>query len=96
MISKAQGLDMKYFNRITKRFNFIRAEDSICHSHLIKSGDFLIISSDGMFDNLYEDEIALIIDQSINSSCSADSSLKITSELLSSICNVIVQKASKG
>ena len=49
-----------------------------------------------MFDNLYEDEIALIIDQNINSSCSVDSPLKITSEQLSSICNVIVQRASRG
>lgn len=73
-----------------------KAEDSICHSHLVKSGDFLLISSDGMFDNLYEDEIALVIDQSINSFEFADSSSEITSELLSSICQIIVQRASKA
>lgn len=50
-----------------------------------------------MFDNLYEDEIALIIDQSINSNRFADSPPRmITNELLSSICQVLVNKASKA
>jgi len=50
-----------------------------------------------MFDNLYEDEIAMIIDQSINSNQFADSPPRmITNELLSSICEVLVQKASRG
>lgn len=43
-----------------------RADDSIPNTHAIKSGDFLIISTDGLFDNLYEDEIALIIHDHIN------------------------------
>merc|ERR1711884_879621 len=78
-----------------------KAEDSICNSHLVKSGDFLIISSDGIFDNLYEDEIALIIDQNINDEslnlCAQQHSpTKITNELLSSICDILVQKASKA
>jgi serine/threonine protein phosphatase PrpC len=30
-------------------------------SHEVRTGDFIIISSDGLFDNLYEDEIALVI-----------------------------------
>ncbi len=55
-----------------------------------------MISSDGMFDNLYEDEIALIIDQTINSFKYVNSSLKITKELLNSTCHVLVQKANKG
>ena len=36
-------------------------EDSICLQHSLKTGDFLLLSSDGLFDNLYEDEIALIL-----------------------------------
>lgn len=40
-------------------------EDSICLKHKIKFGDFLILSSDGLFDNLYEDEIALIINNHV-------------------------------
>ncbi len=50
-----------------------------------------------MFDNLYEDEIALIIDQTINSFKFVNfSSFKITKELLNSTCHVLVQKANKG
>lgn len=40
-------------------------EDSICLKHRVKFGDFVVLSSDGLFDNLYEDEIALIINNSI-------------------------------
>jgi protein phosphatase PTC7 len=36
-------------------------EDSNCLQHSLKTGDLLLLSSDGLFDNLYEDEIALII-----------------------------------
>ena len=36
-------------------------EDSICLQHSLKAGDFLLLSSDGLFDNLYEDAIALIL-----------------------------------
>ncbi len=36
-------------------------------THDIQSGDFLLISTDGLFDNLYEDEIALIITEHVNS-----------------------------
>jgi hypothetical protein len=38
-------------------------DDSICSNHLIKSGDYIIMSSDGLFDNLYEDEIAMLINK---------------------------------
>jgi serine/threonine protein phosphatase PrpC len=30
-------------------------------SHEVKSGDFIIVSSDGLWDNLYEDEIAMVL-----------------------------------
>lgn len=40
-------------------------EDSICLTHHVQSGDFLLLSSDGLFDNLYEDEIALIINNHV-------------------------------
>ena len=86
---------MKFFYELKIVWVF-RAEDSICQSHLVKRGDFILISSDGMFDNLYEDEIALIIDQTINSFKFVNSSFKITKELLNSTCHVLVQKANKG
>ena len=35
-------------------------------THEIQSGDLLVISTDGLFDNLYEDEIAMIISEHIN------------------------------
>ena len=35
-------------------------------THEIQSGDILVISTDGLFDNLYEDEIGLIINEHIN------------------------------
>ncbi|RNA44882.1 phosphatase PTC7 -like protein [Brachionus plicatilis] len=84
------------------------SDDSLCQTHEIKSGDFILLSSDGLFDNLYEDEIALIIDNHIQSSflqSSFDnlndeakktvisSSSSISSELLSSACELLVQKA---
>jgi serine/threonine protein phosphatase PrpC len=40
-------------------------EDSICLQHSLKTGDFLLLSSDGLFDNLYEDEIALILQNNV-------------------------------
>jgi serine/threonine protein phosphatase PrpC len=40
-------------------------------THIVKTGDILIISSDGLFDNLYEDEIALIVDNHIKESAAA-------------------------
>jgi hypothetical protein len=43
-----------------------RAEDSILQTHYLQSGDFVLISTDGLFDNLYEDEIALIIFEHLN------------------------------
>lgn len=52
-------------------------------------------SSDGLFDNLYEDEIALIIDNHISEKTVFNSE-QITSDLLSSACELLVQKASKG
>ncbi len=64
----------------------------MCHSHHLKQGDYLIISSDGLFDNLYEDEIALIVQEHIAS----EESAKITSDLLESTCQLLVHKASKG
>ena len=70
---------------------FCRAEDSICHSHLTKSGDFLVLSSDGLFDNLYEDEIALIVNEQ-----AAAANMLLTNDLLDTICDALVQKASKG
>jgi protein phosphatase PTC7 len=38
-------------------------EDSINLTHALEDGDFLLLSTDGLFDNLYEDEIANILDQ---------------------------------
>ena len=73
-----------------------QADDSISASHQLKSGDYLIVSSDGLFDNLYEDEIALIILEYINSNTSSSSSTKVTNELLDSACQILVHKASKG
>ena len=35
-------------------------------THDIKRGDILVLSTDGLFDNLYEDEIALIIDNNLS------------------------------
>jgi serine/threonine protein phosphatase PrpC len=77
---------------------FYRPDDSICQSHQIKSGDYLIISSDGLFDNLYEDEIALIIQEHIDlfQSQNNNNNFKITSDLLDSACQLLVNKASKG
>ena len=70
----------------------------------MKPGDYLIISSDGLFDNLYEDEIALIIQNHISdttasstsTSSSSSNNNKITSEILDSACQTLVHKASKG
>lgn len=84
--------------------SYLRAEDSICQSHQLKPGDYLIISSDGLFDNLYEDEIALIIQNHISdttasstsTSSSSNNNNKITSEILDSACQTLVLKASKG
>ncbi len=45
---------------------YFRPDDSTLQTHEILSGDFLVISTDGLFDNLYEDEIALIINEHIN------------------------------
>jgi len=41
-------------------------------THEIKRNDFLILSTDGLFDNLYEDEIALIISNHISCSQQSD------------------------
>ncbi len=38
-------------------------EDSISLTHDLEDGDLLLLSTDGLFDNLYEDEIANILDQ---------------------------------
>lgn len=106
-------------------------------THCLKSGDFLLISSDGLFDNLYEDEIALLVDKHMKSlpSVSSSSSLSVfihpvqnrgnndiddddhdelkpinsstcssnktvnnhvTSDLLSSACELLVERASLG
>lgn len=77
-----------------------KPDDSICSSHQLKSGDYLIVSSDGLFDNLYEDEIALIVFDYINSnsfsSPSSSNSRFISNELLDSACQMLVHKASKG
>lgn len=43
-----------------------KPDDSIVQTHEIQSGDLLVISTDGLFDNLYEDEIAMIISEHIN------------------------------
>jgi hypothetical protein len=123
----------------------LRPDDSVCMTHIVKTGDILIISSDGLFDNLYEDEIALIVDNHIkenaikvfkssatvktetsisttimsidelnsqkNPSNLVDHKEKadvilattvnqtksfITSDLLNSACELLIQKASKG
>ncbi|CAF0804478.1 unnamed protein product [Brachionus calyciflorus] len=86
-----------------------KPEDSLCQTHEIKSGDFILLSSDGLFDNLYEDEIALIIDNHIQSKIKlsmdqldeiSDKKLVnpnlITKELLSSCCEILVQKAANA
>jgi serine/threonine protein phosphatase PrpC len=74
-----------------------RPEDSVCQTHRIKSGDFLIVSSDGLFDNLYEDEIAMIITNHIQSRQEQDSSaVNITKDMLDSACELLVQRASLG
>ena len=69
-------------------------DDSLRNSHQLKQGDYLIISSDGLFDNLYEDEIAMIVQEHVTSGESAATA--ITSDLLDSACQVLVHKASKG
>ena len=90
-------------------------------SHKVKSGDFIIISSDGLFDNLYEDEIAMVInnhlfptpaDQNLSSCVELNAKQQpneqqssynfktvnnaVTSDKLSSACELLVQRASKG
>lgn len=87
-------------------------------THRLKSGDFILISSDGLFDNLYEDEIALLVDRHINNNLSGSvleettnnttttqmnpsvsdkpKTVNITSDLLSSACELLVDKASIG
>lgn len=69
-------------------------DDSLRNSHQLKQGDYLIISSDGLFDNLYEDEIAMIVQEHVTSGESAATA--ITSDLLDSACQVLVHKASKA
>ena len=74
-------------------FNFcfflFSPKDANCLTHQTKPGDFLLLSTDGLFDNLYEDEIAHIIDNHINGE-------EITSQLLNSTCEVLIQKACKA
>jgi len=74
-----------------------RPEDSVCQTHRIKSGDLLIVSSDGLFDNLYEDEIAMIITNHIQSRQEQDAkTVNISPEMLDSACELLVQRASLG
>jgi len=65
------------------------AEDSVSMTHRLEAGDFLLISSDGLFDNLYEDEIALLVDKHISerSSRSSPSSL---SSMMAPVEDVVV------
>lgn len=58
-------------------------------THRLEAGDFLLISSDGLFDNLYEDEIALLVDKHISerSSRSSPSSL---SSMMAPVEDVVV------
>ena len=49
-------------------------------THEIKRNDFLILSTDGLFDNLYEDEIALIINNHINRSQQLEENPEIVGE----------------
>jgi serine/threonine protein phosphatase PrpC len=76
-------------------------KDSICLTHEIKAGDFLVLSTDGLFDNLYEDEIALIINNHIQNHSQDTKTVinplpRITSDLLNSTCDLLVQKACKA
>jgi len=64
-------------------------EDSICLKHRVKLGDFVVLSSDGLFDNLYEDEIAQIINSNIDGK-------KVTHEILNVISQQLVEKASEA
>lgn len=68
---------------------FLSAEDSVSMTHRLEAGDFLLISSDGLFDNLYEDEIALLVDKHISerSSRSSPSSL---SSMMAPVEDVVV------
>ena len=69
-------------------------------THTVKSGDLLIISSDGLFDNLYEDEIALILNQYFDSLSANNGetgeSKKYTQEVLSSASELLVRRASNA
>ncbi len=47
-------------------FLIFSPKDSVCLTHDIKRGDILVLSTDGLFDNLYEDEIALIIENNLS------------------------------
>ena len=70
-------------------------------THEVKTGDFLILSSDGLFDNLYEDEIALIINNHLSTNLNTKEinepkTVKYNQELLSSACELLIQRANKG
>lgn len=78
-------------------------DDSVRTNHRVRPGDLLIISSDGLFDNLYEDEIAMVISNHLSSSCSDHDSgatnktvKNVTNEMLSSACELLVRRASTG
>ena len=67
-----------------------KPEDALFSTHILFPEDFLIISSDGLFDNLYEDEIAeLVYDHT-------SAFTVIDEEVLHSTSRLLVQKACKG
>ena len=63
---------------------FVSYEDSICKSHRLQHGDLIVISSDGLFDNVYEDEIALIISSNLIQGSGSSDTLEASIESSSS------------
>ena len=49
-----------------KKYNGDDPRDSICIGIDIKANDIIVVGSDGFFDNVYEDEVLLNIQETLN------------------------------
>ncbi|CAF3248420.1 unnamed protein product [Rotaria socialis] len=79
------------FTSNTTRLYHDKPSDGEYIEHNLEIGDLLLIASDGLFDNLYEDFIVQIINNHLDDQCSVESLQNVCQMLVKSACHAHIK-----